>query len=98
LKELHMTVHANPPACCDICKAPIRDSFTDAFNPSYRTWANHCPICAEAFDTQLGTGKGQRYDLQSDGRFHKVTVTPVAVSTVDAAIAAWLLDDDFDSM
>ncbi len=96
-----MTIYYNAPDCCDICKAHIRDSFTDGFNPHYHTWANHCPACADAFGVRLGTGKGQRYDKQADGQFHKVALgaAPMPRITRQDVIEhnAWLLDDDFDA-
>lgn len=34
-------------------------------------WANMCPRCFKRFGSGLGTGRGQRYTLQADGRWLK---------------------------
>jgi hypothetical protein len=35
-------------------------------------WGNICKKCFKAFGCKLGTGYGQEYKLQSDGRWLKV--------------------------
>lgn len=60
-----------PPACCDLCKAPIANDFVDG-----RTiggpWANMCLDCHAVNGAGLGLGKGQHYRLtkgeRHDGR------------------------------
>jgi hypothetical protein len=63
------------PCQCDICKSNIIDDFVDG-RTIYGPWANMCPACFDqvgAYKVQeLGTGKGQWYHKQADGRFKKV--------------------------
>lgn len=67
-----MTYHANPPKSCDLCKAPIAEEFSDAFVPLYGMWGNVGPECVKDAEIRYGTGLGQRYVMQDDGRYYKV--------------------------
>jgi len=67
----------SPPATCDVCSVPIGDTFIDgktAYGPwaNMRPWANMCPGCHRDNGSQLGTGKGQRYQLQPSGKWAKM--------------------------
>ena len=65
------TIFATPPKSCDLCKDDITDSFTDAMIPRYRQWGNVCPSCAKSEGVTLGTGRGQCYVRNADGKYYK---------------------------
>lgn len=68
-----MTIHLSPPRVCDTCPNLITTGFSDASVPSAGgQWGNLCPHCAIVHKVEYGTGKGQRYELRDDGKFHKV--------------------------
>ena len=52
------------PEQCDICKKPITTVFIDG-NTSFGGWANMCPDCHSQYGKGLGTGKGQKYNLEA---------------------------------
>lgn len=58
------------PAHCDMCKAPIDKMFFD-MRTTMGPWGNGCSGCFHKYGVGLGTGMGQRYELQTDGRFMK---------------------------
>ena len=66
-----MTTHANPPKTCDLCPNSITTEFSDARHSSGR-WGNFCPPCSKSQGIRYGTGLGQRYKKQADGKFLKV--------------------------
>ena len=66
-----MTVHLNPPKSCDLCGAKITDEFSDARHPRLGRWGNFCPSCSTDIGVIYGTGYGQRYRLNADGKFEK---------------------------
>ena len=53
--------HLNPPANCDLCDAPIQDTFYDANVGRHGRWGNLCPKCFSATGSMLGVGLGQEY-------------------------------------
>ena len=55
---------------CQLCHAPIDKVFIDG-RMAGGPWALMCPTCHSAQGVGLGTGRGQRYILMADGRFHK---------------------------
>lgn len=57
---------------CDTCDTPIVDKFYDA-KTEMGPWANMCPSCFTLGPGlgRLGTGLGQEYTKQPDGRFGK---------------------------
>ena len=59
----------DPPTRCDICHEPIRMTFTDGATMRY--WANMCPCCHGLYGLGLGTGRGQQYTKQRNGRWLK---------------------------
>lgn len=59
------------PAKCDLEREPIMDAFVDG-KTIFGPWANMCPKCHQSYGIGLGTGKGQKYERQADGRFLKV--------------------------
>lgn len=62
----------DPPMRCDINTSHrIKDEFVDG-RTRMGPWANMCPSCARTIGVGLGTGKGQRYQREPDGRFAKV--------------------------
>lgn len=67
-----MTVYLNLPSECQLCSANITTDFVDAKIPRFGRWGNVCLDCASAEDVKYGTGHGQQYQLQSDGKFHRV--------------------------
>jgi hypothetical protein len=58
------------PTQCDICTAPITDAFIDG-KTRMGPWANMCRKCHVHLGVGLGTGKGQHYVKQPDGRWLK---------------------------
>lgn len=58
------------PAECDICKDDIVDAFYDA-KSRMGVWGNMCPLCFNRVGLGLGTGLGQKYEKQADGRWLK---------------------------
>lgn len=66
-----MAVHyVNPPAVCDNCRSPINSTFYDARTHG-GAWGNLDQKCFDAIGVGLGTGRGQKYEKQPDGRFLK---------------------------
>lgn len=64
--------HANPPLGCDVCHSPIGDDLFDAKIKPTGYWGNLCRQCFEFRGVGLGTGRGQHFKRQSDGRYLKV--------------------------
>jgi hypothetical protein len=60
-----------PPEICDINREPIVDEFIDGKTRA-GPWGNMCPKCHKIFGVGLGTGYGQRYKKQDDGKWLKV--------------------------
>lgn len=60
-----------PPKQCDLCRAAIRTVFVDGRMHRATTWAIMCIDCHAVHGVGLGTGKGQEYARQADGRFVK---------------------------
>jgi len=64
----------NAPKTCDTCSGPIANVFTDG-KTNRGPWAIMCPACLPRYfmprDGKHGTGVGQQYTKQSDGRFMK---------------------------
>jgi hypothetical protein len=52
-----------PPTKCDICAKPIIAVFVDG-KTVMGPWGNMCLKCHMGRGVGLGTGKGQRYELQ----------------------------------
>jgi hypothetical protein len=60
------------PCKCDVCNQGFSTTFFDCKTKFGGRWGNLCPTCRELHGpAQLGTGYGQRYDLQADGRYMK---------------------------
>jgi len=59
------------PTQCDVTKEPIVDEFIDG-RTIYGTWANMTPKAHAQHGLGLGTGLGQRYRKQADGKWLKV--------------------------
>lgn len=59
------------PRTCDLCKAPITNTFIDG-KTSFGPWAIMCEPCHNLNGKGLGQGKGQKYLQQSAGHFIKV--------------------------
>ena len=55
---------------CDLCKEPLQGTMHDA--RTMRGWANICHACFVDEDCKTGTGNGQTYRKQPDGRWLKV--------------------------
>lgn len=60
----------NPPKICDLCAAPLLARFIDG-KTQRGPWGNMCFLCYVEHGCGLGTGRGQQYDLQKDGRWKK---------------------------
>ena len=61
----------SPPDACDICAAVLVGIFIDG-RTRMGPWANMCNTCHRQYGCGLGTGCGQKYQLQDDGRWMKV--------------------------
>ena len=60
-----------PPTKCDICKCKIGGQFVDGVT-RFGPWGNMCLFCHTHDGRGLGTGRGQHYQRQRDGRWKKV--------------------------
>ena len=54
------------PSNCDLCRIHIKDSFVDG-RTSRGPWACMCVSCHDRYGVGLGTGRGQRYEVQQWG-------------------------------
>lgn len=52
------------PEKCDLCGRPLVDWFVDG-KTTYGPWAVIGKCCFDKFGVGLGTGRGQRYDLET---------------------------------
>ena len=57
------------PVKCDICKMAFGDTMFDS--NTVHGWANVCKTCFHFYGQGLGTGRGQKYKKQADGRWMK---------------------------
>lgn len=55
---------------CQICQANFKDVMYDS--NTRLGWGNICQECFEDYGTGLGTGRGQKYERQADGRWLKM--------------------------
>lgn len=62
----------NLPDSCQICSRPFGGTMYNARTSPLGPWANMCRACFVASGGQLGTGYGQEYERQRDGRWLKV--------------------------
>lgn len=60
----------DPGSVCDLCNKPITTKFVDA-KLGMGGWGNVCPACHKRRGVGLGTGLGQEYTRQEDGRWLK---------------------------
>jgi hypothetical protein len=58
------------PTHCDVGQEPIKSVFIDG-KVGRGPWGFMCLSCHALDGNGLGTGKGQRYDKRSDGRWVK---------------------------
>jgi hypothetical protein len=61
---------SDPPKTCQLCHRAIRTAFVDGATRG-GPWANMCLPCHASNGYGLGTGQGQRYDLDDDGNWYK---------------------------
>ena len=54
---------------CDVCQKEIDKTFFDA--ATRKGWGILCPLCFSRDGFGLGTGRGQKYELQPDGKWLK---------------------------
>ena len=57
---------------CDLCKrelAPLGTMIDGA--TTFGPWGLMCPECHARYGRGIGTGAGQRYEVQADGRWLK---------------------------
>lgn len=57
---------------CDLCYDAIENEFIDGHLRLGGPWGIFCPRCFAIGGVGFGTGRGQRYMKQDDGRFLKV--------------------------
>lgn len=69
---IKLVVYANPPESCDICDRAF-SSLKLMFDCKTRggPWATLCKTCFNLYGIGLGTGLGQEYTRQSDGKWIK---------------------------
>jgi hypothetical protein len=60
----------DPPTRCELCREPIRMTFTDGATRR-GGWALMCPCCFGLYGLGLGTGRGQQYTQQPNGKWLK---------------------------
>jgi hypothetical protein len=70
IKNMSIWVGA-PPRCCDVCSTPIASLFYDTRLRGETAWASLCFPCFHIYGAGLGTGVGQRYQLQPNGHWLK---------------------------
>ena len=77
-KEMNGTKDKGPkywlgeaPTICDIGGETIQNDFIDG-KAKFGPWGFMCPTCHSRNGYGLGTGKGQHYQKQPDGRWLKV--------------------------
>ena len=66
-----MPTYYNPPKTCDMCNKLIGSEFVDGATDR-GPWANMCMACFSRYGRGLGMGRGQHYQKQEDGKFHKI--------------------------
>jgi hypothetical protein len=59
------------PRKCDLCHEQIEDTFIDGVT-MYGPWGIMCPSCHKVKGKGLGTGRGQKYNLDETGEYIKV--------------------------
>jgi hypothetical protein len=66
--------YCSPPQRCDGCGTGIGTTEGDTFYDAVVAgrWGNFCPMCFKLGLGSLGTGRGQMYVYQPDGKAHKV--------------------------
>lgn len=74
-KQMAKYWNGSTPKECNLCKASIKDDFIDG-RVRGMSWAIMCPGCHTKYGVGLGTGKGQRYQLQEDGKWLNVLGEP----------------------
>jgi hypothetical protein len=57
------------PPVCEVSGRAIIDVFIDGAHPVHRVWACWHPASFVEAGGLLGTGQGQQYERQADGRF-----------------------------
>jgi hypothetical protein len=70
MKQVFWCGHA--PDVCQVCDAPLASRFVDG-RTMWGPWANMCCDCHARCGEGVGTGKGQLYEKQTDGRWLKIT-------------------------
>jgi hypothetical protein len=57
---------------CQMCHRPFGEAMYDcAIPPLSFAWGNICRVCFTGYGCRLGTGFGQEYKIQKDGRWLK---------------------------
>ena len=62
--------YIDPPKTCDVCNDAIGNVFYDCAT-RLGGWANCCEPCFKKYGRGTGTGLGQQFKRQRDGRFLK---------------------------
>lgn len=60
----------SPDELCDVCQGKIGDAFVDG-KTKLGPWANMCVPCHKKVGCGLGTGRGQKYEKQTNGMWLK---------------------------
>jgi hypothetical protein len=61
------------PSICEICKRSVEGTFVDG-KTTMGPWATMCVPCHKKWGVGIGTGRGQKYERQADGKWSKVEV------------------------
>lgn len=73
-KPVDRKVHwaGEPPTECQLSGRKITTSFVDGRVPGHGSWAFMHPAYFKEYGGTFGTGRGQRYEKQENGRWLKV--------------------------
>lgn len=68
--EKKAVYYTGAPDKCDTCDKPFGNIMYDAAIPG-SSWGNMCKSCFKMYGCSTGTGLGQEYTKQADGRWLK---------------------------
>lgn len=68
---MQATIWTGDVSKCDICRKRIEMRFVDG-RLRRGSWALMCLDCHRDYGVGLGMGKGQMYELQTDGSYMKI--------------------------
>lgn len=63
--------YTNPPGACNLCGKNFNGVMFDA-RMQTGSWGNFCQRCFDELCIGLGTGRGQKYEMDEQGIFIKI--------------------------